>query len=91
MILAAFCEDSGEKHKVGEYFVTKSCNGWCKCTGHMSIACVSLCPPVGIMCSPGFRKVRTFRPVGGNCTCPSWKCVRGESYIIEGAMQFIAV
>ena len=78
-----YCEIFGERHKVGEYFVPKDCHGYCRCSGPESFGCVSLCPPHGIYCIPGTRKVRTVRPVfpGSNCTCPSWKCVKGESYI----------
>lgn len=74
------CEYDGALHKVGEYFETKDCNGYCRCTGPRSLLCVSLCPPVNIYCIPGTRKVRTVEPAfrGSNCTCPSWKCVKGE-------------
>ncbi|XP_028404372.1 SCO-spondin-like [Dendronephthya gigantea] len=77
-----FCEFNGEKHKIGEYFVPKDCFGYCRCDGPEAIGCVSLCPPHGIYCTPGTRKVRTTIPVWpgrSNCTCPSWKCVKVKS------------
>ena len=70
----------GERHRIGEFFETKDCRGYCRCTSPDSGGCVSLCPPHGIFCLPGTRKVRTVIPAfrGSKCTCPSWKCVKGE-------------
>ena len=70
----------GERHRIGEFFETKDCGGYCRCTSPDSVGCVSLCPPHGIFCLPGTRKVRTVIPAfrGSKCTCPSWKCVKGE-------------
>ena len=75
-----FCEVLGGRYKVGKYFESKDCSGYCRCDGPTSFSCVSLCPPHGIYCIPGTRKVRTVKPAftGSNCTCPSWKCVKGK-------------
>ena len=76
------CIFQGEQHKIGVRFASKDCSGWCKCDSPTSFSCVSLCPPVGVMCRHDQKKIMRDEPIGdGKCTCKRPFCVPAEGAV----------
>ena len=85
------CEIDGETYPVNTQFVDKKCSGYCKCESdgfNIGYSCVSLCPPMGVMCLPGQKLVAVKEPIpGSNCTCDRNACVDGMSILLLQLIQ----
>jgi len=78
-----YCYRDNRLHALGQRFVSSDCGGTCKCDKVDSIACVSLCPPHTISCSPGHMIVPADPKVVSNdpkCTCKEKKCISSENH-----------
>lgn len=66
----------GERYPVNETFIDKRCSGVCSCNDNGSVGCVSLCPPVVVLCAPGQMKV-PFKETFDNseCFCEREMCI----------------